>query len=315
MEFELLMKGPYHLARCALAFSKFPSDGTDVWITPRETLQAEYRRLHVVENEPILVMVQQDPGAEERQARLIVRTYPARPRKASLLKERVSWQFHVDASLEGFYRRARKHPFFRPLIQALYGVKPLRPSTVFEMAAIAISEQQISVPAAIRIRSRMVRALGQKIIFEDKEYRSFPTARTLARCTVDDLRSLSFSARKAEYLIDLARKVTAEGFDLEGLRNRPNEEVISALTSLRGFGRWSAEYLLARGLGRTEVVAGGDLGIQNLVGKYLGPGRRVSETELRKMMEEWGPYKRWVVFYLFCASRLGLIGVNRGGDS
>jgi len=55
------------------------------------------------------------------------------------------------------------------------------------------------------------------------------------------------------------------------------------------------------------VEAGADLGIQNLAGKYLGPGRRVTEKELRKMMEEWGPYKRWVVFYLFCASRPGLI--------
>jgi DNA-3-methyladenine glycosylase II len=307
MEFEFLMKGPYHLARCALTFSKFPSDGTDVWITPRETLQAEYRRLHVVDDEPVLVMVQQDPGAKEGEARLIVRTHPARPRKFSLLKERVVWQFHADASLEGFYRKARKHPVFGPLVQALYGVKPLRPSTVFEMAAIAISEQQISVPAAVRIRSRLVRSLGHKMIFEDKEYRSFPTARALARCTVDDLRKLSFSARKAEYLIDLARKVSADGFDLESLRNLPNEEVISVLTSLRGLGRWSAEYLLARGLGRTEVVAGGDLGIQNLVGKHLGPGRRISEPELRKTMEEWGPYKRWVVFYLFCASRLGLL--------
>jgi DNA-3-methyladenine glycosylase II len=176
------------------------------------------------------------------------------------------------------------------------------------MAAIAISEQQISLNAAVQIRSRMVRALGLKIVFEDKEYRAFPTPRRMARCTVEDLRKLSFSARKAEYLIELARKVTGEDFDLEGLRSRPNEEVISALTSLRGFGRWSAEYLLARGLGRTDVVAGGDLGLQTLVGKYLGPGRRVSERELRQLMEEWGPYKRWVVFYLFCASRLGLLG-------
>jgi DNA-3-methyladenine glycosylase II len=176
------------------------------------------------------------------------------------------------------------------------------------MAVIALSEQQISLNAAIKIRSRLVGALGEKILVEGREYRAFPTARALAGRTVQDLRKLSLSTRKAEYLIDLARRVSVEGFDLEGLRNRSNEDVIAALTSLRGFGRWSAEYLLARGLGRTEVVAGGDLGIQNLVGKYLGPGRRVSEKGLRKMMEEWGPHKRWVVFYLFCASRLGLIG-------
>ncbi len=307
MQFELLMEGPYDLTRCAWAFCHFPQDGTDIWIPPRETLPAEYHRLHVVEDEPILIRVQQEFGSKEDQARLIVRTHPEQIRNVSLLKERVRWQFHVDASLEGFYQRARKHPLFRPLIKALYGVKPIRPSTVFEMAVISLSEQQISLNAAIQIRSRLVRALGRKVLVEGKEYRAFPTPKTLAACTVHDLRKLSFSARKAEYLVDLARKVAVGGLDLEGLRTRSNEEVISTLTSFRGFGKWSAEYLLARGLGRTEVVAGGDIGIQNLVGKYLGPGSRVSEEELRRMMEEWGPYKRWVVFYLFCASRLGLI--------
>jgi len=308
MKFELPMEGPYDLTRCAWAFSHFPQDGTDIWIPPRETLPAEYHRLHVVEDEPILIRVQQEFGPKDDQIRLIVRTHPARPRNVSLLKERVRWQFHGETSLEGFYRRARKHPFLRPLVKALYGVKPLRPSTVFEMAVIALSEQQISLNAAIQIRSRLIRALGKKILVEGREYHAFPTPQALARRTVRDLRAVSFSTRKAEYLIDLAQKVAVNGLDLEGLRHRPNEEVISTLTSLRGFGRWSAEYLLARGLGRTEVVAGADLGIQNLVGKYLGTGRRVTEKELRKMMEEWGRYKRWVVFYLFCASRLGLIG-------
>jgi DNA-3-methyladenine glycosylase II len=308
MKFELLMEGPYDLTRCAWAFCHFPQDGTDIWIPPRETLPAEYHRLHVVEGEPVLIMVQQEFGSKDDRARLIVRTHPARPRTVALLKERVYWQFHVEASLEGFYQRARENPFLRPLVKALYGVKPLRPSTVFEMAVIALSEQQISLNAAIQIRSRLIRALGKRLLFEGREYHAFPTPQTLARRTVQDLRGLSFSAQKAEWLIDLARKVAGGRFDLEGLRSRANEEVTSMLTSLRGFGKWSAEYLLARGLGRTEVVAGGDLGIQNLVGKYLGPGRRVTEKELRKMMEAWGPHKRWVVFYLFCASRLGLIG-------
>jgi DNA-3-methyladenine glycosylase II len=261
----------------------------------------------MVEDEPILIRVQQEFGSKDDQARLIVRTHPKRVRNVSLLKDRVRWQFHAEASLEGFYQRARKHPFLRPLVKALYGVKPLRPSTVFEMAVIALSEQQISLNAAVQIRSRLVWALGKKALVEGREYRAFPTPKTLAGRTVHDLRKLSFSVRKAEVLISLARKVAAGEIDLEGLRTRSNEEVISILTSLRGFGKWSAEYLLARGLGRTEVVAGGDLGIQTLVGKYLGPGSRVSEEELRRMMEEWGPYKRWVVFYLFCASRLGLV--------
>ena len=307
MKFELLSEGPYNLTRSAWVLGQLPSDGTDVWIPARETLPAEYRRLHNIDDQPTLVIVQQEPSPGEKESRLIVSTHPARPGNLSSLRERVRWQFHLDAPLQGFYNRARKHPVFRPLLKNLSGVKPLRPSTLFEMAVIAISEQQLSYPVAVKMRSRLVDALGKRLVVEGKEYRAFPTPQALEKCTVNDLRALSFSTRKAEYLIDLSRKVFARSCDLEALRDRPNEEIMDALTSIRGFGRWSAEYFLARGLGRSEVVAGGDLGVQTLVGKYLGPGHRVTEKECRKIMEEWGPYKRWVVFYLFLGSRLGLL--------
>jgi DNA-3-methyladenine glycosylase II len=150
--------------------------------------------------------------------------------------------------------------------------------------------------------------LGKKMIFEDREYKAFPTPQAIAACQVRDLRAMSFSTRKAEYLIDLSRQVALKGLNLEALWDRPNEEVAAVLTSLRGFGRWSAEYFLSRGLGRSEIFAVDDLGIQTLVGKYLGPGRRVTAAKCQKILKPWGPYKRWVVFYLFCASRLGLIG-------
>jgi len=305
MRFELHPESPYNLARCALIFNQFPSDGTDVWIPPREVLPAQYHRLHVIEDEAILATVQQ--SGEGGDSRLIVRTHPARPKHLSTLKARVSWQFHLDAPLGEFYRRAEKHPLFRPLLKTLYGVKPLRPPSLYEMAVIAITEQQLAYPVAVKMRSRLIEALGRRMTFEEKEYRAFPTAQAVAECKVRDLRALSFSTRKAEYLIALSQKVASEGFNLEGLRDQSNEEVIATLTSLKGFGRWSAEYFLARGLGRSEVFAADDLGIQTLVGKHLGPGHRVTAEECRKILGKWGPYKRWVVFYLFCASRLGLI--------
>ena len=302
MKFELLLESPYNLARCTLVFGQFPSDGTDVWVPPREILPAQHHRLHVVENEAVLAITEQNENS-----RLTVRTHPPRPKYLSTLQARVSWQFHLDAPLGEFYRRAEKHPFFRSIIKNLYGVKPLRPPSLYEMAVIAITEQQLALPVAVKMRSRLVEALGRKMTFEGKNYRAFPTAEAVAKCKVSDLRALSFSTRKAEYLIALSEKVASKSFDLEGLRDRPNEEVIAALTSLRGLGRWSAEYFLSRGLGRSEVFAADDLGIQTLVGKYLGPRRRVTAEDCQKILKPWGNYKRWVVFYLFCASRLGLI--------
>jgi len=306
MSFELLAESPYNLGRCALIFSQFPSDGTDVWIPPREVLPAQYHRLHVVEDELILAIVQQ--RGEGRDSRLIVRTQPARPKHLSTLKARVSWQFYLDAPLSEFYRRAEKHPLFRPILKNLYGVKPLRPPSLYEMAVIAITEQQLAYPVAVKMRSRLVEALGEKMIYEGREYRAFPAPQALAECKIRDLRALTFSTRKAEYLIELSRKVAMDGLDLERLRDQPSDEVMAVLTSLRGMGRWSAEYFLSRGLGRSEVFAADDLGVQTLVGKHLGPGHRITAEECRKILAPWGNFKRFVVFYLFCASRLGLIG-------
>jgi DNA-3-methyladenine glycosylase II len=259
----------------------------------------------VVEDETILAMVEQND--EGKNSWLSVRTHPPRGKHLSTLKDRVAWQFHLDAPLREFYCRAEKFRLFRPIIKNLYGLKPLRPPSLYEMAVIAITEQQLAYPVAVKMRSRLVEALGKKMIFEGKEYRAFPTAQAVAECKVSDLRALSFSTRKAEYLIELSRKVALEGLNLEDLRDRPNDEVVAVLTSLKGFGRWSAEYLLSRGLGRSDVFAADDLGIQTLVGKYLGPGHRVTAEDCQRILKPWGAYKRWVVFYLFCASRLGLI--------
>jgi DNA-3-methyladenine glycosylase II len=307
MKFELRPRPPYDLARCAWVFSQFPSDGADVWFPAKEGLPAYYVRLHVLEGEAILAIVHQQNEKQKAKPRLLVQSYPARAKHPSVLRARVSWQFHLDAPLGQFYRRAAKHPLFHPILRSLYGVKPLRPPSLYEMAVIAITEQQLAYNVAVKMRARLVDALGKKMVWAGKEYRAFPTAQALAECKVNDLRALSFSTRKAEYLINLSRRVALDGMNLEELRDRPNEEVIAVLTSLRGLGRWSAEYLLTRGLGRSDVFAADDLGVQTLVGKYLGPGRRLSAEECRKILKPWEAYQRWVVFYLFCASRLGLL--------
>lgn len=168
MKFELLLESPYNLPRCALVFGQLPSDGTDVWVPPREVLPAQHHRLHVVEDEAILAITQQDGLS-----RLTVRTYPERPQRLSILKARVNWQFHPDAPLEEFYRRAERHPLFRPIIKNLYGVKPLRPPSLYEMAVIAITEQQLALPVAVKMRSRMVEGLGEEDDFRREKIQGF----------------------------------------------------------------------------------------------------------------------------------------------
>jgi DNA-3-methyladenine glycosylase II len=109
----------------------------------------------------------------------------------------------------------------------------------------------------------------------------------LAHARVGDLRELQFSTSKATAVIAFARAVAAGELDLEELAGLEDEAVIERLTAFPGIGRWTAEWLLARTLGRPRVVAG-DLGVRKAVGAaYLG-GRMPSETEVRAATAHWG---------------------------
>jgi DNA-3-methyladenine glycosylase II len=110
----------------------------------------------------------------------------------------------------------------------------------------------------------------------------------LAGAEVADLRELQFSNAKAVAVIAFAGAVASGRLDLDELAASDDEVVVERLVAFPGIGRWTAEWLLARTLGRPRVVAG-DLGVRKAVGAaYLG-GRMPSEAEVRALTAHWGP--------------------------
>jgi DNA-3-methyladenine glycosylase II len=109
----------------------------------------------------------------------------------------------------------------------------------------------------------------------------------LAQAQVGDLRELQFSTSKATAVIAFARAVAGGEVDLEVLAGLEDEAVIERLTAFPGIGRWTAEWLLARTLGRPRVVAG-DLGVRKAVGAAYLDGRMPSEAEVRAATAHWG---------------------------
>jgi len=109
----------------------------------------------------------------------------------------------------------------------------------------------------------------------------------LAQASIAELRALQFSTRKAEYITTLATAVAAGTLDLTALREQPDAEVIARLTAIRGLGRWTAEWFLARTLGR-PCVAAGDLGVRKAIAAAYLQGRLPSEAEVRDLTAHWG---------------------------
>lgn len=288
----LTVKGPFDLARSLEAQARFHGSSGPV--------AAKLTAAVVIAGIPTRIEITETNRAASlaRPALKITsnRTVPRRP-----LLQMARRLVAADLDLRPFYRAASRQPVLAAAVRALRGLKPLPPPSLFEMAVIAISEQQLSMVAAFRIRSRLVERFGRAV----GDSRIFPTPSRLAAATIRALRACGLSRRKAKYVRGLAARVAAGTLDIEGLQAKTDAAVAAALVREHGFGEWSAQYFLARGLGRTDCLPAADVGLRRVVGKYLGRGRRLSPAQLERVLSPFRPFRGLAAFYLAVYARLG----------
>jgi DNA-3-methyladenine glycosylase II len=203
----------------------------------------------------------------------------------------------LEFELEPFYafaagdevlaRRAARLSGFRP---------PLAPDPI-ESIVGSITAQQVSLYAAFAIRNRLIERFG---IRAEHAY-AFPTRERLALAEPEELAALGFSRRKADYVVGLARS----DLDLVELAALPDENVKAQLTALPGIGEWTADWFLARHLGRPEAWPAGDLGVRKAVSRFYGEGRDLSTKEVRTIGERFAPFQNLTVHYLLAALLAG----------
>jgi DNA-3-methyladenine glycosylase II len=194
------------------------------------------------------------------------------------------------------------------------GVAPVLQPDLLTAVVRSISAQQITLRFAAVLRARLARRFGRRhtVPLPPAPAAGDPAAgdlggipaggpaggagvgevwsldpAALAAAEVAELRALQFSNAKAVAIVSFAGAVAAGRVRLEELRALDDEQVVDRLVAYPGIGRWTAEWLLARTLGRPRVVAG-DLGVRKAVGAaYLG-GRMPSEAEVRAATAHWG---------------------------
>jgi len=244
--------------------------------------------------------------AANRSGELIAVSRPAVDRLR--LKSALEWAVFADLDLKPFYGVAARNARLARIVEGLAGLKPVRPLSLFEMAVIAITEQQISLAAAYRIRQRVIEKFGRPV----EDLRVFPDPHALATASQSELLSCGLSHQKAQYIHDLSVQVDGGTLDLDRLKNLTDVEAREMIMSLRGFGSWSADYMLVRGLARPDAVPVDDLGIRSVVGDYLGSGSRLSGEEVSRVLEPFRPFRGLTAFYLLARHMLDLKARSAG---
>jgi DNA-3-methyladenine glycosylase II len=173
-----------------------------------------------------------------------------------------------------------------PLMARYPGIVPILYRDPFTALTRSISAQQVNLRWAATVRARLAQRYGLRHTMGDWEVWSLHPE-PLAEARLEDLRELQLTTAKARSVIEVARVAQAGELRLPDLEALDDETLISHLTRIKGIGRWSAEWFLARTLGRPRVVAG-DLGVRKAIGRMYGMPVTPTELEVRRATAHWG---------------------------
>jgi DNA-3-methyladenine glycosylase II len=187
---------------------------------------------------------------------------------------------------------ARRDPVLRDLMRrhGACGLADAQKSDPFRALSHAIIAQQLSTKAAATIEARFAALFG-----------GHPTPAAVSAATDAQLRGVGLSPQKLRYMRDLCARILDGSLALDALNGLTDEEVVAALTSVKGVGRWTAEMFLIFRLHRPDVLPLDDLGIVKAVQRAYRLRLVPSAARLTKIGEAWRPYRSVACWYLWAS--------------
>lgn len=183
---------------------------------------------------------------------------------------------------------SKKDRVMKRLIPQFGDAKLASRGDAFVTLARSIVGQQISVKAAQTVWDRFL-MLSKSAL---------SPARVL-KFKVDDMRAAGLSARKVEYLVDLALHFSSGNVHPDQWEDMTDDEIIDELVAIRGIGRWTAEMFLIFHLLRPNVLPLDDVGLLNGISQNYFSGEAVSRSDAREVAQAWAPFCSVATWYIW----------------
>ena len=204
---------------------------------------------------------------------------------AAIIKE-------VIASAPDYWAEACKHLIkkdrvLRRLIPQVGDVALYQRGDAFTTLARSIVGQQVSVASAQRVWDRLA-ALPRSM-----------TPRSVLKLKVDDMRAAGLSARKVEYLVDLALHFDSGQLHVKQWNQMDDPAIVAELVAIRGISRWTADMFLIFHLARPNVLPLDDATLIQGISQHYFSGDPVSRSDAREVAQAWNPWCSVASWYIW----------------
>lgn len=283
--FSLRPVPPFRLDLTAWSLRRLPINEIDCW--DGET----YRRVLIFKGKPVEVSITQTKPPDDPEISITTSTEVDEVEISTAINKLLGLQ--VD--LSPFYEVARSNDRLWSLVDRFRGFKPPRFPSVFEAVTNGISCQQLSLVVGITLLDRLTANYGLAV----GDHHAFPRPEDLLTASVENLRALGYSGRKAQNILAIALAITSGELDLEALNDLDDSSAITSLCNIYGIGRWTAEYVALRGLGRMNIFPADDVGAQTRLKEWAASSERPTYEGIHSLIDQFAPYRGLIYFHLF----------------
>lgn len=236
----------------------------------------------------VLTLDFSQPGQVRATAKSLTRTALSRHTRAML---------GLDQPVEVFEKAMAEPTALGHLVQQQRGLRVPQSATPFEALSWAIIGQQISVSAATAIRRRFIQLAGQEVI---NGLHCYPDAVAVSQLDSNALRSVGFSASKAQTLLTVSQRCCDHCLLPDALHSNADAlNLEHALLRIRGLGPWSVNYTLLRGYGYLDGSLHGDVAVQKALQQLLAWNERPAAKATRDWLAEFTPWRALVAAHLW----------------
>lgn len=277
------IKGPYNFNRVLERLSLDPLQVVD--------LDNQILRMPLwIQGNPLVIVIKGFGTIEEPIFHLSGTDEDSKSEAIEKVKDVLQWHVPLIDIHKHFSQTDLKEIF-----ENHYGTPLVLDFDPFSCLIKCIIHQQLNLSFAHKLTERFVKTYG----FQQDDVWFYPRPEQVAQLTIEELKTLQFSGRKAEYAIGVSQAIANGDLNLGELTNLDEEEIFKSLIKLKGIGPWTIQNLLMFGYGKPNLFPIADIGIQNAMKKLYKLDRKPTIEEMEEYKKDWDPYLSYASLYLW----------------